>query len=85
MVSDNNVPHISAHPKVKLFITQGGLQSTEESVHFGVPIVGIPLFGDQPVNIRKLATVEAGVELDFDYLNKDTIFAAVDAVLHDPK
>lgn len=74
-----------AHPKVKLFITQGGLQSLQESIHYAVPVVGIPLFADQFPNIRKIVDIEAGVSLDFEYMTNDTIFTAVNEVLHNPK
>ncbi|KAJ8981272.1 hypothetical protein NQ317_004008 [Molorchus minor] len=32
------------HPKIVLFITQCGLQSMEESIYSGVPMVGMPFF-----------------------------------------
>lgn len=79
------VYYFSAHPKVKVFITQGGLQSCEETVHFGVPVVGVPLFSDQLPNIHKLVSVEAAVSLDYYYLDSDTIYKALDEVLHNPK
>ncbi|CAH0395980.1 unnamed protein product [Bemisia tabaci] len=50
---------ILAHPKVRVFITQGGLQSFQEAVHYGVPTVGIPWFGDQECIVSKM--VDAGV------------------------
>ena len=39
------------HPKVRAFLTHGGRNSLEESAYHGVPIVGVPLFGDQHDNL----------------------------------
>lgn len=38
---------ILAHPKIKLFITHGGLLSTQEAVYHGVPLVGLPIFAGE--------------------------------------
>lgn len=38
---------VLAHPNIKLFITHGSLLSTQESIYFGKPVIGIPIFGDQ--------------------------------------
>lgn len=56
---------VLAHPNVKLFITHGGLLSTTESIYFGKPIVGIPIFGDQQLNMKRAALSGYGVALDF--------------------
>ncbi|CAH2101141.1 unnamed protein product [Euphydryas editha] len=52
---------ILAHKNVKVFITHGGLLSTLESLKFGVPIIAIPVFGDQPSNAMR--SVRAGYAL----------------------
>lgn len=41
---------ILAHPNVKLFITHGGLLGTTEAIAEGIPVLGIPIFGDQRVS-----------------------------------
>lgn len=52
------------HPKVKLFISHGGLSGLYESIDAGIPVLGFPLFGDQPRNIDNL--VEAGMAISME-------------------
>ncbi|KAI8802097.1 hypothetical protein BJ742DRAFT_834575 [Cladochytrium replicatum] len=42
---------VLAHPNVKLFVSHGGFNSTNEALLNGKPIVGVPFFGDQMYNI----------------------------------
>ncbi|KPJ19194.1 Vitellin-degrading protease [Papilio machaon] len=58
------------HPNVKLFITQGGLQSTEEAITAGVPLIGIPILADQWYNTEQYVHFNIGVKLNYDTLNK---------------
>ncbi|XP_053622006.1 UDP-glucosyltransferase 2-like [Plodia interpunctella] len=46
---------ILAHPNVKLFITHGGMLSSLEALHYGVPLLAVPVFGDQPGNAARAA------------------------------
>ncbi|CAK1594085.1 unnamed protein product [Parnassius mnemosyne] len=50
---------ILAHHNCILFITHGGLLSTTEAVHFGVPFIGIPVFFDQIFNVEQ--SVQRGI------------------------
>lgn len=52
------------HPKVKLFISHGGISGLYEAVDAGVPVLGFPLFGDQPRNIDNL--VDAGMAISME-------------------
>jgi len=58
------------HPKVKLFISHGGISGVYEAVDAGVPVLGFPLFYDQPRNIDNL--VEAGMGISMDLLTVQT-------------
>lgn len=35
------------HPKVRVFVTHGGLMGSTEAAHCGVPVVVTPMYGDQ--------------------------------------
>ncbi|XP_075989355.1 UDP-glucosyltransferase 2-like [Anticarsia gemmatalis] len=54
-------PSILAHPNVKVFITHGGQLSTLEAVATGVPLLAVPVFGDQPANAER--AVKSGYAL----------------------
>lgn len=43
----------SAHPNLLFFVTHGGYLSSIEALHFGVPIIGVPVYFDQFININK--------------------------------
>uniref|UniRef100_A0A6M2DU74 Putative udp-glucoronosyl and udp-glucosyl transferase n=1 Tax=Xenopsylla cheopis TaxID=163159 RepID=A0A6M2DU74_XENCH len=50
---------ILGHPKTKLFMSHGGLLSSQETTWHGVPTLIIPFFADQFTNAKK--AVDAGV------------------------
>lgn len=70
-----------AHPNIKLFIYQGGLQSTEETVYYEVPVVGYPILWDQTFQVQNMVKWGVGIRLRHDTLSKQTIHAAVNEVI----
>ncbi|BET02818.1 glucuronosyltransferase [Nesidiocoris tenuis] len=75
---------VLAHPNVKVFITQGGMMSIFESVARGVPLLGIPFFGDQYKNMKHATTYNYGVQLDRTNLTETSIRWALGELLHNP-
>ncbi|XP_072946255.1 UDP-glucuronosyltransferase 2B15-like [Epargyreus clarus] len=71
------------HPKVKLFITQGGVQSIDESVFAGVPIIGFPLVADQPYNIEKVVRFKVGLKLNIETFTEEDLRDAITTVIED--
>lgn len=75
----------SAHPNMVLFITHGGLLSLLEVSQAGVPVVGIPFFADQPMDVSFYVARGVGVELEFISLSDESISSAINTVLNNPK
>jgi glucuronosyltransferase len=74
-----------AHKNVKLFITHGGLLGTTEAMSEGVPVLGIPIFGDQKMNMAKAKTRGYGLYVTYDELNEETFSGALNEILSNPK
>ncbi|OWR54575.1 UDP-glycosyltransferase UGT33B7 [Danaus plexippus plexippus] len=71
------------HKNVKLFITQAGLQSTDEAITAGVPLVAIPMLGDQWFNAEKYEKFGIGIKLDVKTLTTDQLSKAIETVISD--
>lgn len=74
---------ILAHPNVKLFITHGGLLSTTESIFLSKPFIGIPMFGDQYLNMARAEAGGYGIMVDYNDLTQETFSAAINKMLKD--
>ncbi|KAG5678233.1 hypothetical protein PVAND_007925 [Polypedilum vanderplanki] len=66
-----------AHPKIKLFITQGGQQSVEEAIDRAVPMIIIPFLGDQPGMAVKLKQKDIAQYIDFDNITHNSLSEAI--------
>ncbi len=64
---------ILGHPKVKLFITHGGLGSLIEAVYHGTPTLVMPCFGDQFSNAARSEGIGLGVSLSWADFDEDTL------------
>jgi glucuronosyltransferase len=72
---------ILAHPKIKLFMTHCGLLSIQEAVYHGVPVLGLPIFGDQNVNANLAAQLGFGEEIEILDVTEDGLEASINNVV----
>lgn len=75
---------ILAHPNVKVFITHGGLLGTTEALIEGVPVLGIPIFGDQHLNMIKSVKRGYGLQVLFSEFNETIFEESLNEVLKNP-
>ncbi|XP_055537419.1 UDP-glycosyltransferase UGT5-like [Wyeomyia smithii] len=72
---------ILAHPKVKLFITHGGLLGSTEALYHGKPLLGVPIYGDQRLNMARARKGGYGIDIEYERLDEDYIYRSIRAVL----
>ncbi|KAJ9574475.1 hypothetical protein L9F63_008363, partial [Diploptera punctata] len=75
---------VLAHPNTKVFVTHGGLMGTMESSFNGVPMVAIPIFGDQYHNVRCYEENGIAIRLNYHTISKQTVLSAIKTVLITP-
>jgi glucuronosyltransferase len=75
----------AGHPNVKAFVTHGGLMGTMEAVYSAVPMVAIPLFGDQFHNLKNYEEEGIAVRLDYTTITKEKVLKALREVLENPR
>ena len=59
--------------------------STTEAVSAGVPIVGLPIFGDQETNMRHVTHFQYGMSLDHRNITEEILYTTIAEVLYNPK
>jgi MGT family glycosyltransferase len=83
MVGEQTVPQTKVIPQVDLVITHGGNNTTTEALHFGKPMVLLPLFWDQYDNAQRMHELGFGIRLATYEFTPDELNDAVDRLLGD--
>jgi MGT family glycosyltransferase len=81
MYGDEFLPQPSILPQCDLLITHGGNNTTCEGFHFGLPMIGLPLFWDQYDNAQRLDETGFGVRLPTYDWEPEQLTGAVDRLL----
>ncbi|XP_059481173.1 UDP-glycosyltransferase UGT5-like [Neocloeon triangulifer] len=76
---------ILAHPNVRVFITHGGLLSAQEAAFHGVALIGIPIFGDQMLNVKQAERAGYAVVVNYQNISQEAFSWAIERALHDER
>jgi MGT family glycosyltransferase len=77
------LPQPSILPLVDLVITHGGNNTTTEALHFGKPMILLPLFWDQYDNAQRVDELGYGVRLSTYTFTDEELKGAVERLLGD--
>ncbi len=83
MVGEEFLPQVSVLPQVDLVITHGGNNTTTESLHFGKPMIVLPIFWDQHDNAQRIDETGFGIRLPTYSFGEGDLPAAIDRLLGD--
>jgi len=84
MIGEEFVPQPAILPQVDAVITHGGNNTVTESLHFGKPMVVLPLFWDQHDNAQRIHELGLGRRLDTYGHEPAELIEAIETLLADP-
>jgi len=77
------VPQLDILSRARVFVTHAGMNSTMESLYYGVPMVAVPQMQEQDVTARRIAEMGLGIALEKEAMNVATLRDAVDRGTND--
>lgn len=72
------------HKNTRLFITHCGSNGQQEALYAGVPMIGFPLFADQPNNAARMVRRGFGIRLDLRTFAVEDLVSAIEEVITNP-
>jgi len=76
---------VLVHPNLKVFVSHGGLLSTQEAVYYGAAVIAIPVYGDQHMNADTATAKGFGVTVSLYELTTELLDAALHEVISNPR
>ena len=76
-----HVPQLEVLQHTRLFITHCGMNSTMESLYYGVPIAGLPQQGEQMMTARRVQELSLGTLLDMNTLTVEQLRATIKSAM----
>lgn len=78
------VPQLEVLDRAALFVTHGGMNSVNEAMQAGVPMLVVPQGADQPMTAARVVEVGAGLSIRTEDVDKGSVRALARRLLHEP-
>lgn len=69
----------------RAFLSHGGLNSIYEAMYHGVPVVGVPLFGDHYDTMTRVQAKGMGIMLEWKRMSEEDLYTAMVNVITDKR
>lgn len=79
----NYVPQLEVLKYADVFITHGGMNSTNEGLYFNIPLILIPQSVDQPFVANRVAELGAGIVIEKNRVTPEVLNKCVAEILSD--
>ncbi|MBU3114417.1 macrolide family glycosyltransferase [Clostridium lacusfryxellense] len=76
------VPQLEVLKRTNVFITHGGMNSVNEAIYYGVPVITIPQSADQPAVARRLEELGLGKIINKKNVSVETLKNSLNDVLY---
>ncbi|WP_010233750.1 macrolide family glycosyltransferase [Clostridium arbusti] len=77
------VPQVAVLEHTDLFITHCGMNSANESMYYGIPVIGIPQRADQPIVAKRMIELGLGEMIDKKHVTATNLRVAASKILND--
>ncbi|MGW3728112.1 macrolide family glycosyltransferase [Streptomyces sp. NPDC000851] len=79
------VPQPEVLARAALFVTHGGMNSVNEAMYAGVPMLVVPQGADQPMVARRVVELDAGLSIRTQDVTERSVRALARRLLDDPR
>ncbi|KAK2865606.1 hypothetical protein Q7C36_001662 [Tachysurus vachellii] len=73
------------HKNTRAFLSHGGLNSIYEAMYHGVPVVGVPLFGDHYDTMTRVQAKGMGIMLEWKKMSEEDLYTAMLSIITDSR
>jgi len=77
------VPQLEILSRAQVFVTHAGMNSTMESLYYGVPMVAVLQMDEQVITAQRIAELGLGIALEKEAVNATTLREAVERVANE--
>ncbi|MEU7629707.1 macrolide family glycosyltransferase [Nocardia sp. NPDC049220] len=85
VIASSSVPQLDVLAHTALFITHGGVNSVNEALYAGVPMLAVPQGADQTLVARRLVELDAGLSIRPEDVTVESVRALAQRLLAEPR